>query len=124
MKIPLNKIEEVQLLQREYNQTVIKIKELMDEEQLKNKYRDIEKEEDYYPKYIVKDAVAFLIRALKEDEGYYISWKANIAMAFQDEYNRADEKIHHDWLEGFESVIDIHEVSNKAADNFLKQLMG
>ena len=49
--------------------------------------------------------------ALK-DEAYYISWRANIAMAFQDECARhglVDERI--------------YEISNAAANEFLRRLM-
>ena len=84
-------------------------------EQLKERYRAIEKEGNHYPKYTTIDAVAQLIKALKEDRDYYDSWKANIAMAFQDQYN-SDECI------GIRDS-NIHYHSNKAADNFLKQLI-
>ncbi len=61
-----------------------------------------------------KKAVQQLVKALKEDEGYRISWKANIAMAFKDEYART--------VTSGEPIIGVHEVANRAADNFLNLL--
>lgn len=58
----------------------------------------------------VKKAVEILADALKNNPGYYESWKANIAVQFQDEYRRCGHR-------------RIHEISNKAADNFLKLLI-
>ena len=50
------------------------------------------------------------------DESYYISWQANIAMAFYDECvrNQIDDDLPLELL---------HKIANKAADNFLKQLI-
>ena len=58
----------------------------------------------------ISKAVDILRAELKKEEGTYIAWKANIAMAFYDEWRRNEKK-------------DIHKIANKAADNFLKQLI-
>lgn len=67
----------------------------------------------------VVEAIKVVIEALQKDEGYYISWKANIAMAFQDEVNRVIKE------HGVELLgeLDFHNISNNAADNFLKLLI-
>ncbi len=53
-----------------------------------------------------------LIVSLMDDQ-YYISWKANIAMSFYDVFaNRSNI-----------SNQELHELSNKAADNFLQLLL-
>lgn len=57
-----------------------------------------------------KEAINCLRESLK-DEGYYISWKANIAMAFVDEFES----------QGYKIPL-MHELSNKAAERFLKAL--
>jgi len=59
----------------------------------------------------IKEAMTILKNALKDDDGYYESWKANIAVHFQDECNRSND------------LKDIHGISNRAADNFLKHLI-
>jgi len=61
--------------------------------------------------------IAPLVKALKEDEDYRQGWQANIAMAFQDEVENYSQK----HCMGFPETI-IHEISNNAADNFLKLL--
>lgn len=63
-----------------------------------------------------KQAVEKLCEELKNDESYYISWQANIAMAFYDECvrNQIDDDLPLELL---------HKIANKAADNFLKQLI-
>lgn len=63
---------------------------------------------------ILADACQIVFKALREDQSYYWTWKANIAMAFYDNFfwNKND-------------IITpevIHDISNKAADYFLKQL--
>lgn len=63
----------------------------------------------------LKEAVSVLTKHLKEDENYRMTWRANIAMAFQDEYTR-----HQDEPSGQKA--SIHEISNKAAENFLDVL--
>lgn len=65
----------------------------------------------------VKDAVETLVQALNEDPGYRISWQANIAVQFQDSWQRAVES------GGLPATREsIHEISNSAADSFLKLL--
>lgn len=54
-----------------------------------------------------------LVEKLKTDPDYRYAWQANIAMAFQDEYNR-----HKDGPQ----QINIHLISNNAADYFLENL--
>lgn len=65
----------------------------------------------------LKDAVDIVIEALKNDPEYYMAWKANIAMAFKDEFERhakeAEKQID----------LDIHNIANTAADNFLNLLI-
>ena len=58
-----------------------------------------------------KSPIKDLIEALRKDHGYYDSWKANIAMAFHDEYCRSFRQM------------GIRDISNVAAENFLKLLM-
>lgn len=60
-----------------------------------------------------KSPIKDLVKVLKEDEGYYQSWKDNIAMAFYDEYQLRD----------YFNDINISELSNNAAERFLKQLI-
>lgn len=61
--------------------------------------------------------------ALKEDREYYIGWQAGIAKAFQDEHQRQEYKNDHDRLEGFQVELDIEELSNNAAKNFLEMII-
>lgn len=57
-------------------------------------------------------AITELTNELKADKDYYNTWKSNIAMSFYDEFkNRYPEP-----------PLDLHEISNKAADNFLTLL--
>ena len=56
----------------------------------------------------LKEAMKVLVKALEEDEGYRYGWQANIAMAFKDEYARS--------ISGNDTI---HDISNKAAINFL-----
>lgn len=58
-----------------------------------------------------KEAIDHLRNALKEDDNYYHTWVANIAVAFQDEFH------FHYKHEG------IHEISNRAAERFMRALM-
>ena len=60
------------------------------------------------------EAMRVLKKALKADPGYYYAWQANIAMQFQDEYSRH---------KGYKSRAVLHEISNKAAMNFLNLLI-
>lgn len=62
-------------------------------------------------------AIETLVESLNNDAGYRFSWQANIAVQFQDEWKRVCES------EG--PPLDretIHEISNKAAINFLHLL--
>jgi hypothetical protein len=70
-----------------------------------------------------ENPVKNLITALKKDKDYYEVWKANIAMAFKDEYTEQSYNVDNARLEGFLTEIDIHELSNNAAERFLKQLI-
>ena len=58
----------------------------------------------------VAAAIRTITIALASDPDYWQSWKANIAVQFQDEFARTH--LHR----------GVHEISNKAADNFLKLL--
>mgnify|MGYP000864030102 CR=1 FL=1 len=62
-----------------------------------------------------KEAVETLCAALKEDADYYYGWQSNIAMAFIDKVYMNPTKYmdENNW----------EEIANKAADNFLKQLI-
>lgn len=65
----------------------------------------------------MKNNIEIALKLLKEemkDEDYRRSWQANIAMAFYDQYfwNEQEYKNHN----------DIHDIANKAADNFLNLL--
>lgn len=71
----------------------------------------------------IQEAVERLCEELKNDEDYYRSWKDNIAMAFKDAY-------YNDFIKPFQNGNykvkeheSVHIVANKAADNFLKQLI-
>lgn len=56
-----------------------------------------------------------LVNSLKTDKDFYDVYKANIAVCFQDEYHRNKKR--------YKNRKDIHSISNKAADSFLKLLM-
>jgi hypothetical protein len=57
----------------------------------------------------VEKAVNTLVQALKIDKDYYNAWKANIAMSFYDSW------VNH-------PALDLHSISNAAADSFLQNL--
>lgn len=62
----------------------------------------------------IQDAIRRLSHELKHDAGYFYAWQSNIAMAFKDEYdthNRPGE------------AVDLHQVANAAAKNFLNLLI-
>ena len=61
-----------------------------------------------------KEAVKTLTERLQADEGLRLGYQANIAMAFKDEYKR--KRVEKSDI----NDSDIHEIANKAADNFLK----
>lgn len=64
-----------------------------------------------------KEAVETLVKALNEDPDYRYSWQANIAVQFQDEWQRSVDN------GGLPATPKhIHEISNKAAINFLTLL--
>jgi len=65
----------------------------------------------------LSEAVATLVKHLKEDEGYRYSWQANIAMAFKDEFNRESESHGYPYRKE-----RLHDVANTAAINFLNLL--
>lgn len=50
---------------------------------------------------------------IENDEGTYLGWKSNIAMAFYDEARRSNSR---------DSRKKLHDISNRAADNFLHLL--
>lgn len=70
----------------------------------------------------LKEAVSVLVEALKTDLGYRIGWQANIAMAFKDEFHNYMSKNHPTFKEEVENEVDIYEISNRAAFNFLNLL--
>lgn len=59
-------------------------------------------------------AVNTLIDALRNDPAYYESWKSNIAVRFQDACTHREKGGVYNW----------HEISNEAADKFLRILCG
>ena len=59
------------------------------------------------------DAMAVLKEAFLTDDDYRLGWQANVAMAFYDEAIRCDIGVSHD---------ELHNLSNKAAENFIKLL--
>lgn len=62
----------------------------------------------------LREAVDLLSLSLREDPSYRIGWQANIAMAIYDVFvDKLEEKVDRD---------QIHELANKAADNFLNLL--
>lgn len=68
----------------------------------------------------IKDALDILIQALKEYEGYRIGWQANIAMAFKDEcYKEFSTNLYTEYGDAEENI---HEIANKASNNFLNTL--
>lgn len=65
----------------------------------------------------VVEAVKVLCQVLREDPDSYRAWKDNIAMAIKDQWRET--------LEVNSDTIDfdtLHEISNKAADRFLRLL--
>jgi len=59
------------------------------------------------------EAMIVLKEAFLTDDDYRIGWQANIAMAFYDEAIRRDIGVSHD---------ELYNLSNKAAENFIKLL--
>lgn len=68
----------------------------------------------------LSNAVATLIKYLREDKDYFRGWKDNIAMAFQDQYNRTESL--NSGTPGMLAHLNIHEIANRAAENFLNLL--
>lgn len=69
----------------------------------------------------IPDNLKVIIEALRADKtpgSYYHSWQANIAMAFKDEWDRQSKKKDYARL----NTMDVHEVANTAAKNFLDLL--
>jgi hypothetical protein len=64
----------------------------------------------------IQQAVARVVRALKEDADYRYGWQANIAVQFQDSWNRLMKT---DLGAGDPAI---HALSNEAANNFLDLL--
>ncbi len=63
------------------------------------------------------EAMSHLREQLKADSDYRHTWQANIAMQFKDEWQRSVDK------SGLPCTPDhIHEIANKAADEFLTLL--
>lgn len=62
----------------------------------------------------IAEAMKVVTAEIKNDPGYRIGWQANIAVAFQDEFARQYKERLGDF--------DIHDISNKAANNFLNIL--
>jgi hypothetical protein len=54
-----------------------------------------------------KDAFARLVKELRENEEYRTTWEANLSIIFQDEFHKSYRHS------------GIHEISNKAASQFI-----
>ena len=65
-----------------------------------------------------KSIISDLVKALKEDPDYRTAWEANIAMAFQDEMSRYSDKVVPTHVKRL-----AHQISNRAAANFLNLLI-
>lgn len=61
----------------------------------------------------VANALKVLVNALTTDKDYYNTWKANIAVEYNKEFSRQLP---------FDSDLPSYEISNAAADNFLRLL--
>ena len=59
----------------------------------------------------LKKSTEILTDAIRNDNELYYGYQANIAVAFQDEFHRNTKK--------YKNIKDIHEISNRAAKNFL-----
>lgn len=66
--------------------------------------------------WLLRFAMWVVVRHMKTDSFFYCGWQSNIAMAFKDERNRC-EKL-------YLNKDTIHKIANKAANNFLKMLIG
>jgi GH25 family lysozyme M1 (1,4-beta-N-acetylmuramidase) len=59
----------------------------------------------------IPDALAVIVKQLRDDKDYYRAWQSNIAMAFQDSVTLAGYRFP-----------ELHKLANEAADNFLNNL--
>ena len=66
-----------------------------------------------------KEAVEKLTSELKNDAGFRETYKANIATAFQLEFDKQFEIHKPNFSKWLFTENGVHEISNKAADNFL-----
>lgn len=80
-----------------------------------------EKQEKYKQSKL-KEAIETLTKALKEDGDYRRSWSANIAMSYKDETSRWLHNNRPTFKEEVEEEVNIHEIANNAAENFLDLL--
>lgn len=62
----------------------------------------------------IEEAIKTYREAFKKDKGFRESYKANIAMSFRDEYDRVRKEKGRPL-----NLLEIQEVSNRAADNFI-----
>lgn len=79
---------------------------------------DLEPKESEGPKSTpLTTAINLLIRALESDEQYRYAWQAKIAVQFQDAWQRMFDN-------GYapETREEVHALSNRAADSFLRFL--
>lgn len=66
----------------------------------------------------VPHACGIVFKALREQPDYYQAWQSNIAMAFKDQfYWTVRDKV------GNDLYVELHEIANKAAQNFLNLLI-
>lgn len=66
----------------------------------------------------VKEAMQVITKAIRTDPSYRQGWSANIAVQFQDAYKKAYQES----VLGFGSHVDVHKISNMAAEAFLDLL--
>lgn len=62
----------------------------------------------------IQEAMKIVTREIANDPNYRITWQANIAMAFKDQWMKTME-INSDCVD----YKTIHDIANKAANNFL-----
>ncbi len=65
-----------------------------------------------------EEAIAHLVMELSSDPSYRIGWQANIAMAFCDAVAQYRKRSGKKYL----SAVEIHKLSNDAANNFINLL--
>jgi hypothetical protein len=71
----------------------------------------------------LSNATKILAEELKNKSEYYYNWQANIAMAFKDEFCRKYEEGGEKGAVYELEDLDIHEIANDAAKNFLDLLI-